>query len=138
MEVTQMTISNQIIEVLDYIGNKFGIAIDWTSAEVVPILQELAQKYIRWEISTSILWIGLMLFLTLCYVGGIMLYNKLNNDVDKWNFDYNPVPYVFVLLGCFLGVISLTCIIAQSLDIVRCYTFPELQIAQYISTFMNN
>ena len=49
-----MTVSSEIIEVLDYLGEKFGIAIDWTSNNVLPYLQALVDKFIKWEISTSI------------------------------------------------------------------------------------
>ena len=46
-----MTVSSEIIEVLDYLGEKFGIAIDWTSNNVLPYLQTLADKFIKWEIT---------------------------------------------------------------------------------------
>lgn len=58
-----MTISSEIIKVLDYLGEKFGIAIDWTSKNVLPYLQALVDKFIKWEISTSIVWIVLPLLL---------------------------------------------------------------------------
>ncbi len=40
-------VSNQIIEVLNEICNKFGLAIDWTSKNVQPYLQELIAKWWR-------------------------------------------------------------------------------------------
>ena len=42
-------VSNQIIEVLNEICNKFGLTIDWTSKNVYPYLQELMGKlYFIW------------------------------------------------------------------------------------------
>lgn len=35
-----MTLSSEIINVLEFVGDKFGIAIDWTQANVMPYLQE--------------------------------------------------------------------------------------------------
>ena len=52
-----ITISKQIIEILDYLGEKFGIAIDWSADNVIPYIQTLCEKYIKWEISTSITWL---------------------------------------------------------------------------------
>ena len=52
-----MTISSQIIEVLNDICKKFGIAIDWSQENILPYLQELAGKYISWEIATSVAWL---------------------------------------------------------------------------------
>lgn len=36
--------SEEIIKILDHIGSKFGVAIDWTDKNVMPYLQELADK----------------------------------------------------------------------------------------------
>lgn len=33
--------SNEVIKVLDHICDKFGIAIDWSSSNVMPYLQDL-------------------------------------------------------------------------------------------------
>ena len=46
--------SEKIIKILDHIGSKFGVAIDWTDKNVMPYLQELADKYINYELVTSI------------------------------------------------------------------------------------
>ena len=45
-------VSNQIIEVLNEICNKFGLAIDWTSKNVQPYLQELIAKCVaqKWQL----------------------------------------------------------------------------------------
>ena len=36
-----MKVSKEIIEVLDYIGEKIGVTIDWTSDNVIPYVKEL-------------------------------------------------------------------------------------------------
>lgn len=41
-----MQVSNQIIEVLDYLCSKIGITIDWTESNVLPYVQTLLEKYI--------------------------------------------------------------------------------------------
>lgn len=63
-----MQISKEIIEVLDYIGNKFGLAIDWSSENVMPYIEQLCSKYISWEIATSIAWIAISI-LALTVIG---------------------------------------------------------------------
>lgn len=47
--------SEEIIKILDALADKFGIAIDWTSSNVLPYLQQLCTKYVRCEIATSII-----------------------------------------------------------------------------------
>ena len=51
-----MKFSEEIINVLDYICKKLGIAIDWTSENVIPYTQDLCARYIQYEIFTSIVW----------------------------------------------------------------------------------
>ena len=58
--------SKEVIKILDALAEKFGLAIDWTSANVLPYLQQLCRKYVTYEITTSTVWvmfgIGLLLF----------------------------------------------------------------------------
>lgn len=42
--IENITLSDQIISVLDALCEKFGIAIDWTSQNVIPYIQLLAKK----------------------------------------------------------------------------------------------
>ena len=62
-----MTVSAQIIEVLDALCAKMGIVIDWTSENVIPYVTELAGKYITFEIATSIAWLVISI---VCIVAG--------------------------------------------------------------------
>lgn len=133
-----MTISKQIIEVLDHIGNKFGIAIDWSSENILPMVQTLCEKYIRWEISTSIMWIAFALFFIALDLLSIKIYDKLADLKDKWDFDYNFFPSIFVAIGIIIGVICIGIICTQIYDIIRCCTFPELQIFEYVSMLIKN
>jgi len=51
-----MNFSQEIITVLDYLCKKFGIVIDWTSDSIMPYLEDLSVRYIRYEIMSSIAW----------------------------------------------------------------------------------
>ena len=56
--------SKEIIAVLDDLAKRFGVAIDWTSKNVTPYLTELFEKFITWEMATSIAWICLSVIAT--------------------------------------------------------------------------
>ena len=45
-----MSFSSQFIEVLDALCEKFGIAIDWTSKNVMPYVTDLDARIITYEI----------------------------------------------------------------------------------------
>lgn len=55
--------SEEIIKVLDALGEKFGVAINWTSANVMPYLQKLCGKYVTYKIATSIVWLLIGVFI---------------------------------------------------------------------------
>ena len=53
MVIQPMSISDQIIAVINDLCQKFGIAIDWTAENVLPYIEDLCARYIQFEIQTS-------------------------------------------------------------------------------------
>ena len=124
-----MTVSSEIIEVLDYLGEKFGIAIDWTSNNVLPYLQALVDKFIKWEISTSIVWIIIAVFVM---VGMIVLINlKGVREINEETYGMLWVPAGLLILGFFVII----CV--QIFDIIECNVFPEKVLYDFIKTMLN-
>ena len=48
---------NKVIEVLDYLGEKFGVAIDWTAENVWPQVMEFMGRYTMYEIICAAVWV---------------------------------------------------------------------------------
>ena len=120
-----MTVSTQIIEVLNDLCMKFGLAIDWSQANVLPYLEELAGKYITWEIATSEMWIVVGAILL---VGGLILFVT---DL-KWGWADG-----FMAIVGFLAIIGGVYVIGdQVYDILTCKYFPEKQLWEYVSYLM--
>lgn len=130
-----MTVSEQIIEVLNTLCDKFGLAIDWTGQNVLPYVQELAEKMVNYELWTSVAWIFLVGIVTfLCFFIGW----KITKTKD---FEWDPdklatyVAFTLILAGCIFGFISIFVTIVQIMDIITCLTFPEkivFTIIQYM------
>lgn len=111
-----MQVSDQIIQVLDYIGKKLGLTIDWTSENVLPYVQTLCDKYINWEIATSVVWI---IIGVVCAILSIIFLKIL------WDDEIGLI----LLVPLFIGIIII-CI--QVFDIIKCVYFPELKIFEYV------
>ena len=124
-----MTVSSEIIEVLDYLGEKFGIAIDWTSNNVLPYLQALVDKFIKWEISTSILWIAIAIFIIVMTITLINL--KGFREINEETYGMLWVPAGILILGFFVII----CV--QIFDIIECNVFPEKVLYDFIKTMLN-
>lgn len=115
-------ISDGIIKVLDSLADKFGIAIDWTSSNILPYLQELCTKYVRYEIATSIIWliVGIicLVFARKCFTKGKESYA----DTEEQNLNKGAIFYSICAILVIIGtVVSMK----QIFDIVACITFPE-------------
>lgn len=128
-----MQISNEIIEVLDYLCEKFGIAIDWTNQNIMPYLEQLFTKFIAWELSTSIAYIVIFaivaVILILCLV--LCIKDIKNNCADEFNL----MIATFIIIG-IIGVFIV--IGVQVFDIIECNVFPEKVLFDYIQTTLNN
>lgn len=122
-----MQASDQIIQVLDYLGEKLGVSIDWTSENILPYVQTLCSKYINWEIATSIVW--LVVGIALIILAIIAFKGARNPNINDEGFLY----LVFIVLLIF-GILI---IFTQIFDIIKCIYIPELQIYEYIKYSMD-
>lgn len=118
--------SDEVIKVIEALAEQFGIVIDWSSANVIPYLQQLCAKYITHEIITSIVWIviGICLLLVSKYAVKRMKYNGERNAKERYS-GYDTKEVLWGLLAGTLiiaGAIIITC---QIFDIITCLTFPE-------------
>lgn len=122
-----MQASDQIIQVLDYLGEKLGVSIDWTSENILPYVQTLCSNYINWEIATSIVW--LIIGIALIILAIIAFKGARNPNINDEGFLY----LVFIVLLIFGILIMFT----QIFDIIKCIYIPELQIYEYIKYSMD-
>lgn len=130
--------SEQIIQVLDEIAARFGIAIDWTQTNVVPYLQELMGRYVQYRIieSTitaismvlvSVLFIALTIFLLWRY--------KVTWDNDKENLLWLCGCAVSGVIGTIVIIGTLVTVPACITTIISCATIPELQMLNLLQSF---
>ena len=122
-----MQVSDQIIEVLNYLGEKLGLTIDWTSENVLPYVQTLCSKYINWEIATSVVW--LVVGIALIILAVISFKGARNPNIND-----EGLLYVFFAILLISGIIM---IFFQIFDIIKCIYIPELQIYEYIKYSMD-
>jgi hypothetical protein len=122
-----MTVSDQIITVLNDLCMKFGVAIDWSSENAIPYLQALCEKYINYEIATSIAYIVMA-----CVGIAITIFIVKKIDFDE----YGELCVLLILAAIILGVGSIATIIANTFDIIECLTIPEKTIFEYVKTLL--
>ncbi len=132
-----MTVSEQIIQVIDALCEKFGIAIDWTSKNIIPYVETLCKKLVAYEIGTSIAWMAIMILVS---IGSIVATKKLApifrrgiEEEGRWDCNWK-IGTGFAILGLVaLNLATIIVVGAQIMDIIKCATFPEMYIFEYIS-----
>ena len=127
--------SEEIIKVLDELGKRFGIVIDWSNQNIIPYLQELLKRFICYRNITACVWIILSIAMT---IGGIVMVKFLNKwrKSDNYNSDYlnddealASVGYVFSICIIALGI---GLIIGNILGITKNICMPEMVVYEYI------
>ena len=130
--------NNQIVEVLDALCEKFGLAIDWTEQNVTPYIQELMEKIITYELWTSVMWIVICAIMTfLCFFIAWRISKTEGFDWDDINIEVFPsIACTLIFCGSVLSIVLGVVLIVQSLDIITCLTFPEKIIFNIIQSMM--
>lgn len=110
-----MEVSDQIIKIMDEVGKRFGMAVDWTQNNVQPYLMELGHRIAMREIYTSTIWMVLGLIVLIL---GVLL-------IKRGYMEYKQFDCDTCIFGIVLVIIGMALIIYQSLDIVTALTIPE-------------
>lgn len=135
-----MNFSQEIINVLNYLCQKFGIAIDWTSENVMPYLEDLCARYISYEVFTSITWMVVIPAITLIVGIIVAILHKKAKEVN-WDFYNRAAPTFAVIFWIVFGIMafaSICVICTQVFDIIECNTLPEKVILEYLETLVNS
>lgn len=121
--------SDEIIKVLDAIGDKFGIMIDWTQQNVQPYIQDLCQRVTQYKLTTNI--VGLVITIFLLAVGTIWLIYTINtttgyknryslSDDDK--FTRQIICFIASPIMILIGLIATITLVD---NICMCLFIPE-------------
>ena len=120
-----MTVSQQIIEVLDALCQNFGIAIEWTSDNILPYVEDLVKNAVRYELYTGILY-------SVVFVIAMYIFILLSRSVWRWFKKDEPADDESIgMAGRFLvsvlicSIICFVLLMSQIVDIITCFTFPE-------------
>lgn len=128
-----MVFSQEIINVLDYLCRKFGIAIDWTSENIMPLLKDLCERYIQYEVYTSVAWC--VAFAAIVIVAGLIWF--IAKIIDNHSTSVSHIPDVFKFIFFASLAIGVFVWMTQAFDIIECYTIPEKTILEYLNHLMN-
>lgn len=138
--------AEQIISVIDELCKKLGIAMDWSSENITPILMDLMNKYTKYIIVDNVFWLCfsvITLSVGICW--SIILYKDFSKEkpvfftYDRWNAtEMKPYP---IVVSVVLGVISIIdCIVIPCCicDLIKAYSLGEYYAVEKIVESIKN
>lgn len=130
--------SEEIIKVLDNLAQKFGIAIDWTSQNIMPYLEDLASRYIAYNNLIAI--VQIVISIILIIIGTVCIIKLLKwKNGENYNEHYlsdDPLLCGLGITGAsILIVLGISLIIGNTMGIIQNVCMPEMIILDYMKNF---
>lgn len=146
--------SNQIIEILNEVCNKLGIAVDWTSENVLPQVKIVCEKYIRYIIVQKSIMCGWgFLFVCIGIVYGIILLkqyrrckttgkkNFLFGYFKNWNSDksieFQPNIYILNIVIIVIAIVGIILFGVGLSALIKCIIAPEMVVIEYLKNMIS-
>lgn len=127
--------SEEIIKVLDELGKRFGIVIDWSNQNIVPYLQELLKRFICYRNVTAGIWI---IISVATIIGGIIIikfikkWEKSDDYDSSYYSDDDTLAAVGYILSVCIIALGIGLIIGNILGITKNICMPEMVVYEYI------
>ena len=140
--------SQEIINVLNYLGEQLGIAIDWSAENIWPQVMDILGRYRLLEIISTAMWIfaevTAIIFALVVAIKCIKANNKIRitkEDNFWWQKGYSTTwlsgaGTTLVLAAVFFGGGALFMIPINIGDLLRWVIVPEIQYLEMLKGLM--
>lgn len=139
--------SNEIIKVLDSLGEKLGIAIDWTAENVQPYLKDLMERFIDYKMIINI--IGVVISLLIIFLLAVIFKNTVIKSYNRckenersteiWWYSNDgisideEVVFMIIAIAMFTLLPSLIALFMNITGIIENIYLPEKALIEYIT-----
>ena len=140
--------SEEIINVLNYLGEQLGIAIDWSAENVWPQVMDILGRYRLLEIVSSCLWIVVqaafvvyaLVVLVKCFKASAKV-RATKQDNFWWYSGYcdnrlSGAGTVLVITAGIFGVASLCTLPMEVGDLLKWLIVPEIKYLEMLKGLM--
>ena len=147
-----MNFSDQLITILDDLGKRFGVLVDWSGDNIMPYVQDLCSRIAKYNLATNIF--GLVVVVILFLIGEALLlkfyseWKRLKKDSIKiedcicFKEDYfgdeavSGIGGAFLIVGFSLVIVGLIAIPCYICDIIEGIYLPEKVIIDMIQGYL--
>lgn len=129
--------TNQFIENLNAVCDKLGIAIDWTSDNLMPQIQDLLTRYGRYLLADAItgIVVGVLLLVVSMFLVKYGSRTLRNMDVvDTWEYNNDCLAMCIVvavfIAACFVATTGFCLFLFNIGSVVKGIMVPDVYAAQ--------
>ena len=133
--------SEEVIKILDDLSQRFGIAIDWSSQNILPYLQDLMTRLIQYKNIQATIWIvvSVIMFILVGIILRVALkYIDKYYDRDEYSSVYDEDRALAKVFAWFIaGIFIFAFILVITLNIrglIQNIYLPEATIVEYIKS----
>lgn len=122
-----MTISSEITNILNDLGSRLGVAIDWTSQNVTPYIQDLISRIAKLEICNSII---VLICGIICVIATILC---IRFFIKHYEDDVDEFAGISIITVCIICAILMFILIPIGIDgLTKAIYLPEFTAIEYI------
>lgn len=136
-----MNVNEQIIKILDELGESFGIAVDWSNKNVLLYIKEIGDKIVRYDLGKSIFQLIFSLILS---VSIVILFQKIYRTIKTEKktilMDYGSPSLlcaILVIVMIIIFILLLASIFDSICWIYQDIVFPEKTIIEFVQKYLN-
>ena len=115
-----MNFSSELIKILEWIAEKFGIVIDWASTDLLPKIGEILMRFAVYKTYANLVGAGTMLV-------AMIVSAVLAGITKKKNYEYAPMIFTVISVGLFVGAVLL------GINALEWHIVPEIGLVRFFN-----
>lgn len=133
---------DEVIKVLNHLGDQFGVAIDWSSTNVMPYLNDLMTRMIKYGIYINIYHIIYAIFITALFIIVTIVLYKIAYKMILNSEENKEYVHPAKILSTAFAISLVTTVIVALIevgnikdciaDIIELNTVPEKYVVEII------
>jgi len=134
--------SKEVIEILEYISDKLGIAIDWTSDNVWPQVLDALTRYSHYEIVSSIVVMVLCIsIMTICLKLLLTIakdYGHKRESLFCSGSYMSDFGIIASIVSCIVFIVAFIVCAVFCSKLLKWFFIPEIQILELLKSYMSS
>lgn len=136
----------ELCNIIDKIAEKIGIAIDWSSENVMPYIQDIMQRYRTMNIVNNIIVMTVCaIIITICVIGADKITKGITNGSQNtvssiwFDADYDVVSTFSIATGTIIVIsflISVIVLCGATWELMGWLYVPEVKLLEVLKGFI--